>query len=108
MKKKRHSHRLKKPVGMKEIKKVERMEVLADKIYLPKDMLADSVQISVVGKNYLRLDNFKGILDYTEAQVKILSKDGRILVKGKKLQISYCSDFQLCIVGRIEQIQYLE
>ena len=108
MRKKRHSYRLKKPVGEKEIKRVERMEKLADKVYLPKDMLADSVQISVIGKNYLRMDNFKGILDYTENQIKILSKDGRIVVKGKRLQISYCSDFQLCIVGKIEHIQYME
>lgn len=94
--------------GDKKIERAVRLEQLAGQLTLSQEVLSESIRIVVYGKSCIRLENYKGILDYTDSSIKILSNDGRIEIEGKHLQISYCSDVELCVTGRIRQIQYLE
>lgn len=94
-----------------DVKKVERavrLEQLAGQLTLSQEVLSGSVRMVICGKSCIRLENYKGILDYTDTNIKILSNDGRIQIEGKRLQISYCSDVELCVMGNIRQIQYIE
>lgn len=98
----------KEKISTHSVERANRLEHLAGIIAVPQDILADSILISVYGKQCVRLENYKGILDYSDTQIKIWSKDGKVVITGKKIHISYCSDVELCIMGEISRIQYME
>lgn len=94
--------------SVKKVERAVRLEQLAGQLTLSQEVLSGSIRMVVYGKSCIRLENYKGILDYTDTNIKILSNDGRIQIEGKRLQISYCSDVELCVMGNIRQIQYME
>ncbi len=94
--------------GVQKVERAVRLEQLAGQLALSQEVLSGSIRIMVYGKSCIRLENYKGILDYTDTKIKILSNDGRIQIEGKHLEISYCSDVELCVMGNIRQIQYME
>ena len=98
----------KEKISTRSVERANRLEHLAGTLAVPQDILAESILISVYGRQCVRLENYKGILDYSDTQIKVWSRDGKIIITGKKIHISYCSDVELCIIGRISQIQYIE
>lgn len=95
-------------VKAKAVERAVRLEQLAGQMHLPEEILAKSVRIVMEGRSCIRLENYKAILDYSDIQIKLLSNDGRILIEGKKLEIAYCSDIELCITGNIQSFRYGE
>ena len=95
-------------VKAKAVERAVRLEQLAGQMHLPEEILSKSVRIVMEGRSCIRLENYKAILDYSDIQIKLLSNDGRILIEGKKLEIAYCSDIELCITGNIQSFRYGE
>lgn len=95
-------------VKAKAVERAVRLEQLAGQMHLPEEILAKSVRIVMEGQSCIRLENYKAILDYSDIQIKLLSNNGKILIEGKKLEIAYCSDIELCITGNIQSFRYGE
>lgn len=81
-------------------------ERIAEQLELPKDIILGASIITMVGNRELRIENYKGLIDFTEDCILLQGKHGRILVKGKKLNIEYYTNEDMKIYGLITEIQY--
>ncbi|MEG1459493.1 MAG: YabP/YqfC family sporulation protein, partial [Acetivibrio sp.] len=73
---------------MKE-KTVEIMEGISDTMKLPSDMLAGAPILSLIGQRQICIENYKGIIEYTEELIRVQTKIGRIHIRGNNLNIEY-------------------
>lgn len=73
---------------------------------LPKDVVLGIPVLTVTGQSELNLENYSGIIEYTDVLVRIKIKRGQIKVKGRNLQVSYYTNDDMKITGYIETIEY--
>jgi sporulation protein YqfC len=83
------------------------LEILSSHLKLPSDMLADAPIITAFGRNEVCIENYKGILEYNNARIKIMTKIGSIHIEGKNLNISYFTSDEMKISGMIHSINYV-
>lgn len=89
-------------------KTIEIMEGLSQTMKLPSDILAGAPLISMVGQKQLIIENYKGIIEYTEQLIRVQTKIGRIHIEGKRLNIEYYTIDDMKITGYITMIQFCE
>ncbi len=87
---------------------IEIMEGISETIKLPSDILAGAPLLSMVGQRQLFIENYKGIIEYTEECIRVQTKIGRIHVEGKRLNIEYYTVDDMKITGYITTIQFCE
>ena len=61
---------------------------------------------TVSGQRELSLENYRGIIEYTDTLVRIQTKNGQIRVTGKRLQVAYYTNDEMKVNGHIESIEY--
>lgn len=84
------------------------LENLSGRFHLPSDILEGSAIISLVGRKSVRVENYKGIIEYTEECIKIQTKSGKFILEGMCLNMDYCTDIELHVTGRIKQIRFMD
>ena len=72
----------------------------------PRDVVMGLPVLYVLGQSELHLENYRGILEYTEEMVRILIKGGQIKVTGQRLQVVYYTNDEMKISGQIKAIEY--
>lgn len=90
-------------------KKREKGKVKQDVVsalQLPKDMMFGAVILSAVGRNELYIENYQGIIIYTDKLVKLQTKGCRVVIEGQRLVIEYYTIDEMKIVGTISGIWY--
>lgn len=81
---------------------------ITDAVGMPKDVVCGVPILSVTGQSELYVENYRGILEYTEQLIRIQTRLGRIHVIGRHLQIEYYTNDEMKIVGHIMVIEYHE
>lgn len=74
---------------------------------LPKDVLYGDVLIKLSGNREAIIENYKGILLYTNEEVAIACKKVTIRIYGCNLKILYFSGSDMKVIGEIQTITYL-
>ena len=64
------------------------------------------LECPVLGQMELSLENYRGIIEYTDTLVRIQTKNGQIRVTGKRLQVAYYTNDEMKVNGHIESIEY--
>ena len=82
-------------------------ENIADSLKIPKDILLGFSILTAIGHTELWIENYKGILEYTDEVIHIQGKNGRIMIEGTNLCIDYYSNEDMKIIGNICMIRYL-
>lgn len=81
---------------------------ITDASGMPKDVILGVPLVTVIGQNELCVENYRGILEYTEKFIRIQTKLGKIHITGKELQIEYYTNDEMKIIGQVERIEFLE
>lgn len=81
----------------------EKMISAAD---LPKDVVLGASILTIIGNNEVCIENYKGIIEYTDNLIRIQIKEKQIRVRGKKLKIEYYTNHEMKITGIIFSIEY--
>lgn len=77
-----------------------RMEKFADYLDMPKDLLSNCSKITSYNDNQVIVENYKGILEYTDDKIRIKTP-GRILcLNGEKLFINAITESDILIEGK--------
>ena len=63
--------------------------------------------VTMTGQLEVNVENYRGILEYTDILIRIKSKCGQIRITGKNLQIAYYTNDEMKITGRVEKVEYL-
>lgn len=82
------------------------MENVADTLKLPKDLLLGAAILTVTGQSEAYVENYNGIIEYTEKKIKLQTKNCRIEICGEDLKIVYYTNDEMKIIGQIDEIKY--
>ena len=77
------------------------MELLAD-------VLMDLTRITLVVKPPIDIENHKGLLAFSDTEIRVLLKQGQMLIRGEGLVIKVILPEELVLEGKINQVLYLE
>ena len=79
-------------------------EKVSEMAGIPKDVSMGMSIIRIIGHQELYIENYRGILEYTDTCLRILTKMGQINISGSKLEIVYYSNDEMKIIGVFENI----
>lgn len=80
---------------------------MADAANMPKDVVLGVPIVTLTGQLEVSVENYRGIIEYTDVLIRIKSKNGQIKITGKNLQIAYYTNDEMKITGRVEAVEYL-
>lgn len=84
-----------------------REEFLADTLRIPMDVCMGESRVTMTGCNRVWIENYRGILEYTDSCILIQSKGCQIRVEGKKLCMEYYTCSDLLVRGIISGVQFV-
>ena len=76
--------------------------------FATEDIFYGSVAIRIVGFREIYIENFLGILTFSEEKLKLLSRDGVVDISGHNMHIDCYQDNYLHLKGKICGISYIE
>lgn len=107
IKKKKHNEAFPKEAkNPQSAKRNSYLENLSGRYHLPDDVLLGSSTVEIIGVKSIRVENYKGIIEYTQQRIKLQISEGKILIEGERMQIDYCTDVELHISGWIKLVKY--
>lgn len=74
---------------------------------VPRDLADGAVLVTMTGQEEVCVENYRGIIEYTDTCLLIQAKRCRLEIQGRGLCITYYTCEEMKIVGHIEQIRYL-
>lgn len=80
---------------------------MTEALELPKEILLNLPLISLIGREEVTIENYKGILAYAEDTVRIGTAVGILCLKGQELSIRELTAECLVVTGRIEGLSFL-
>ena len=81
-------------------------EGLVESLELPKDLMYGAVLVSITGRQEILIENYRGILEYSQNHISLQTKTCRLVVRGKNLNISYYTNEEMKITGLIDSVLY--
>lgn len=91
------------------MKKLQQMKNwLTKQTDLPADVLMDLPRVTLVGQVHIYIENHRGLLAFTDKEVRILLKHGQLLIKGDSFVIKTIFPEELLLEGTINQVLFLE
>lgn len=97
MKKIKHKNQLKK----------SRKEIFVESLQLPKDIMMGACVVTMTGNKDAWIENYRGILEYTNKVILLQGKTSRICFEGTGLSIDYYTNEDMKISGHIQSVRYL-
>lgn len=92
---------------MKKKSRIQNQKIKFTEMFeVPKDVILGESIITLTGKREALIENYKGILEYTEQYIRVLTKNGVIELRGKGFLISYLTNEEMKITGSITEINY--
>ncbi len=82
-------------------------ELMVESLKLPKDSMLGASIITVTGNADVFVENYKGILEYSNECILLQGKNCKIELKGKRLNIVYYTNEDMKICGCIESVRFM-
>lgn len=87
--------------------RTDKKEYLVDALKLPKDICMGAIKVSLTGNQEAWIENYRGILEYTECQILLQGKTCQVCFEGNRLSIDYYTNEDMKISGCINCVKYL-
>lgn len=81
---------------------------LTKQMELPPDVMMDLPRITMIGQIHIYIENHKGLLAFTDKEVRLLLTQGQLLVKGKGFVIKTILPEEILLEGDIEHVVYIK
>jgi sporulation protein YqfC len=81
---------------------------LTNKMELPADILMDLPRITMIGQIHIYIENHRGLLSFSDKEIRLLLKQGQLLVKGEAFVIKTILPEEILLEGKISQVLYLD
>ena len=79
---------------------------LASAASMPEDVVLGASVITITGRNEVCIENYRGIIEYTECLIRVQTKTMQIRLTGKQLQIEYYTNDEMKITGIICSLEF--
>ena len=91
----------------KESKKELTKEALIESLKFPKDVCMGALKVTMTGNKEAWIENYRGILEYTESLILLQGKTCQVSFEGTRLSIDYYTNEDMKISGCISCIKYI-
>lgn len=81
-------------------------EQISGKIGFTQDVMLGATIITMEGDTVLFVENYKGIITYTDKCIVVQGKKNKIYIEGKNMQIEYYTNIDMKIKGIISMVKY--
>lgn len=79
---------------------------IAETTDAPKDVILGLPLIHLTGQYEVCIENYRGILEYTQELIRVKTKSGIIRIDGKRMCIEYFMNDEMKITGKIRKIEF--
>ena len=80
---------------------------VTEALELPKEIMLNLPLISLVGREEVTIENYKGILEYSEETVRVGTASGILRLFGKDLCLKQVSADCMVVTGCVEKLEFL-
>jgi len=80
---------------------------MTKKMDLPQDVMMDLPRITMIGQIHIYIENHRGLLAFTDKELRLLLKQGQILIKGNGFVIKTILPEEILLEGKIDQVIYI-
>jgi sporulation protein YqfC len=81
---------------------------MTQKMDLPEDVMMDLPRVTMIGQIHIYIENHRGLLTFTDREVRLLLKQGQLLIKGEQFVIKMILPEEILLQGKIIEVIYLE
>lgn len=81
---------------------------LTDAAKIPKELSGGLPLLRMIGQEELFVENYKGIVEYTDAVLLLQTKGCLLRIEGEHLFLSYYTKEELKVTGNITSISFLK
>ena len=81
--------------------------MLVESLKLPKDICMGAIKVTMTGNREAWIENYRGILEYTEGLILLQAKTCPVAFEGTGLSIDYYTNEDMKISGCISCVRYL-
>lgn len=74
---------------------------------LPPEVISNFPQIILTGNKEIKVENFGGLLEYSDQIMKISTKCGVLVIRGTQLEAQKMTADFITIRGKIQQVEFL-
>lgn len=82
-------------------------KTLARMLELPKEIALNLPLISMTGNEELGIENYKGVIEYTEERIRLNTSCGVLKIEGKKLLLKQITTESMVVTGYIRKLEFL-
>ena len=79
---------------------------VTNSLRLPRDLIMGEVNVRLIGKHEVFIENYRYIIEYTEAVLKLQCRNTKLKICGNKLVIEYYSKDEMLVKGTINEVSY--
>ena len=80
---------------------------LTKNMELPQDVMMDLPRITMIGHIHIYIENHRGLIAFSDKELRLLLKQGQLLIKGKAFVIKAILPEEILLEGKIDQVIYL-
>jgi sporulation protein YqfC len=75
---------------------------------LPQDVMMDLPRITMIGHIHIYIENHRGLIAFSDKELRLLLKQGQLLIKGKAFIIKAIMPEEILLEGKIDQVIYIQ
>lgn len=87
--------------------KIRKKEILMESLQLPRDICMGDLRVTLTGNAEAWIENYRGILEYTDQMIILQAKTCRVCFEGARLSIDYYTGEDMKVSGSICNVRYL-
>ncbi|MEK5325083.1 sporulation protein YqfC [Aeribacillus sp. FSL M8-0254] len=82
--------------------------ILTEGLQIPADVMMDLPRVTMIGTLHIYIENHKGLLSFTDKEIRVLLQQGQMLIKGSDFVMKAILPEELLVEGKIEQVLYID
>ena len=82
-------------------------EKFTEVLELPKELILDLPKLTIVGNRDMMIENYKGVIEYGSARIRVNTGLGAIKITGEGLLIKEITSEDIIISGKIQALEFM-
>ncbi|MCA1039072.1 sporulation protein YqfC [Bacillus infantis] len=81
---------------------------MTNQMELPQDVMMDLPRITMIGQIHIYIENHRGLIAFSDKELRLLLKQGQLLIKGSTFVIKTILPEEILLEGKIDHVQYID
>ena len=82
-------------------------QLLANSMDLPQDVMMDLPRITMIGQLHIYIENHRGLLVFSDTEVRLMLKHGQLMIRGEGLVIKMILPEEIMLEGKIIHTSFI-